>query len=273
MLADLHSHSYYSDGIFSPTQLVNMAKNANCDLFSLSDHDTTAGINEAQKTAKDINLNFINGVEISASWRNTTIHILGLGIDINNHILQKGLKQHQDFRSTRAQKIANSLEAAGISNAMDKTLKFVKKSMITRTHFARMLVANGICKNNASVFKRYLVNNKPGFVTGSWSSLEDVVSWVKLSGGLSVVAHPCRYRMTKTKIQQLLVDFKECGGDGIEIITSNTSLAEINYIDKLSQDIELLHSFGSDFHGDNSYVEIGKLKKSINSNKAIWRYL
>ena len=156
MNIDLHNHSYYSDGVLSPTEVVHMAKQQGCDVFALTDHDTLDGLNEALVQANKLGMEFVSGVEVSAMWRNMTIHILGLGIDIENEVLKSGLDQHQEFRQIRAEKMARGLAGAGIVGAMEKVKKIAKTDMITRTHFAQMLIQEGFCKDMKSVFRRFL---------------------------------------------------------------------------------------------------------------------
>ncbi|WP_225879672.1 PHP domain-containing protein [Abyssogena phaseoliformis symbiont] len=170
MVIDLHNHSYYSDGVLSPTEVVVcLAKKQNCDVFALTDHDTIDGLSEASLEANKLNLQFVFGTEISAIWNNMTIHILGLKIDLNNKILQAGLKKHQQLREIRSEKIARSLGGAGIIGAMEKTKAFAKTRMITRIHFSQMLIQEGICKDMKSVFRRFLVGKKPGGVGVKWA--------------------------------------------------------------------------------------------------------
>jgi predicted metal-dependent phosphoesterase TrpH len=266
MVVDLHTHSYYSDGIFSPAEVITQAKNAGCEIVALTDHDSTQGLAEARTVAQKYNMHFINGVEISATWKNRTIHINGLGFDENNENLQQLLQYHQELRQDRANKMAQSLEAAGITNAYENTAKLVQKSMITRTHFARMLIQQGVCKDMKSVFNRYLTNKKPGGIQTVWSSLEEVVEIIKKSGGKSVIAHPLRYRLTHTKIKQLFADFKHFGGDGVEVITGNSHTDDIHLVDKWSKEFNLAQSLGSDFHGDNNYIQVGKLSSFVLNN-------
>jgi len=274
MKADLHNHSYYSDGVLSPTEVVKLASQANCDLFSLTDHDTTDGIAEAQLEADKLNLNLINGVEISALWRNMAIHILGLGIDINNDILQAGLEHNQKLRKERAEKIALGLWRSGIKDALEKTQAFSKTNMLTRTHFAQMLISEGYCKDMKSVFRRYLTGKKPGGVGVQWESYDDVIKWIHASGGKALIAHPLRYRMTNTKIKKLLIDFKDAFGDGLEVVTGTSTQDEINLCSQWTKDYNLLASCGSDFHGwPNQRLRIGNLKDLPDTDKAVWRYL
>ena len=223
MKVDLHNHSYYSDGVFSPSEVVGLANEAGCDLFSLTDHDTTAGVAEAQIEADKLGVKLLNGVEISAFWRNMTIHIVGLGIDLNNDKLQEGLAHNQQLREDRAEKIALGLWRSGIKDALEKTQKLSKTSMLTRTHFAQMLIKEGYCKDMKSVFRRYLTGKKPGGVRVEWKNINKVVDWIHAAGGKAVIAHPFRYRMTQTKIKNMLIDFKEVLGDGIEVVTATST--------------------------------------------------
>jgi len=274
MKADLHNHSYYSDGVLSPSQVVKLASEAECDLFSLTDHDTTDGIAEAQLEANKLNLNFINGVEISAFWRNMAIHILGLGIDINNDILQTGLEHNQKLRKERAEKIALDLWRSGIKDALEKTQSFSKTDMLTRTHFAQMLISEGYCKDMKAVFRRYLTGKKPGGVRVEWEDFDEVVRWIHAAGGKAFIAHPFRYRMTHTKIKTLLNDFKCVLGDGIEVVTGTSSEEEIQLGSQWAGKYDLLATCGSDFHGwPNQRVRIGNLRDLPDPEKAVWKYL
>jgi len=274
MKADLHNHSYYSDGVLSPSEVIKLASQAECDLFSLTDHDTTDGIAEAQLEANKLNLNLVNGVEISALWRNMAIHILGLGIDINNEILQTGLEHNQKLRKERAEKIALGLWRSGIKDALEKTQSFSKTNMLTRTHFAQMLISEGYCKDMKAVFRRYLTGKKPGGVRVEWREFDEIVHWIHAAGGKALIAHPFRYRMTHTKIKTMLNDFKCVLGDGIEVVTGTSSDEEIQLGSQWAGKYNLLATCGSDFHGwPNQRVRIGNLRDLPDPEKAIWRYL
>jgi len=274
MKVDLHNHSYYSDGVFSPTEVVRLADEADCDLFALTDHDTTDGLAEAQQMADELSVNLVSGVEISALWRNMTIHIVGLGIDINNDILQKGLNYNQKLREERAEKIALGLRRAGITDALEKTQNLSKTDMLTRTHFAQMLIREGYCKDMKSVFRRYLTGKKPGGVRVEWKNIDEVVGWIHAAGGQAVLAHPFRYKMTQTKIKNMLIDFKEILGDGVEVVTATSTDEEITLSNQWAKEYELLSSCGSDYHGwPNQRIQIGSLRDLPNLDNAIWRYL
>ena len=274
MKVDLHNHSYYSDGVFSPAEVVRLADEADCNLFALTDHDTTDGLSEAQQMADELSVNLISGVEISALWRNMTIHIVGLNTDINNNILQKGLSYNQSLRKERAEKISLGLRRAGVRDALEKTKELSKTDMLTRTHFAQMLIREGYCKDMKSVFRRFLTGKKPGASRVEWRSFDEVVGWIHAAGGLAVIAHPFRYRMTQTKIKKMLIDFKEVLGDGVEVVTATSTDEEITLSDQWTKEYKLLSSCGSDYHGwSNQRIQIGCLRDLPNPNNAIWRYL
>ena len=274
MKVDLHNHSYYSDGVFSPSEVVRFADDAGCDLFALTDHDTTDGLDEAQHMADKLSVNLVSGVEIFAFWRNMTIHIIGLDIDINSDILQAGLVHNQQLRKERAEKIALGLWRAGITDALEKTQALSKTDMLTRTHFAQMLIREGYCKDMKSVFRRYLNGKKPGGVRVEWKNIDEVVGWIHAAGGQAVLAHPFRYRMTQTKIKNMLTDFKEVLGDGIEVVTATSTNEEITVSNKWAKEYKLLSSCGSDYHGwPNQRIQIGCLRDLPNLDNAIWRYL
>ena len=270
MKIDLHNHSYCSDGVLSPTEVVRLAKEESCDVFALTDHDTTDGLVEAKIEAGKLGLEFVPGVEVSAMWSNMTIHILGLGIDVNNKVLQAGLKQHQEFRAIRALKMARGLGGAGVVNAMEKTQAVAKRSMITRTHFAQMLIQEGICKDMKSVFKRFLTGKKPGGVKSEWAQYDEVISWIHTAGGVAVLAHPLRYRMTNTKVKRMMSDLAANGCNGVEVVTGSSSADEITLMSQWARELGLLASSGSDYHGwPNQRVRIGRLQDLPNQSKNI----
>jgi predicted metal-dependent phosphoesterase TrpH len=272
MKVDLHNHSYYSDGVLSPTEVVHLAKEQGCDVFALTDHDTVDGLAEAKTEADRLGMQFIPGVEMSAMWSNMTIHILGLGVDGDNETLQAGLKQHQDFRQLRAEKMARGLGGAGVVSAMEKTQALAKKGMITRTHFAQMLIQEGVCKDMRSVFKRFLTGKKPGGVGGKWAQFDEVIEWIHAAGGRAVLAHPFRYRMTNTKVKRMMGDLATNGCDGVEVVTGSSSKDEITLTSQWARELGMLSSQGSDYHGwPHQRIQIGHLLDMPNPENSIWR--
>jgi predicted metal-dependent phosphoesterase TrpH len=205
-------------------------------------------------------------------WNNMTVHIVGLNIDINNKTLQDGLQRHQNFRQIRAEKMARGLGGAGVFNALEKVKLVAKKGMITRTHFAQMLVQEGVCKDMRSVFKRFLTAKKPGGVGGKWAQYDEVIEWINIAGGKSVLAHPLRYRMTNTKIKRLLSNMSDVGLDGVEVVTGSSSIDEITLVSQWAKEFDLLASIGSDYHGwPNQRINIGNLQAMPKINKTVWQ--
>ena len=269
---DLHSHSTVSDGSLSPEHLVARAIDQGVDVLALTDHDGTEGIIAAQAAAQGTKLSLVTGVEISVTWGSSTIHILGLKLDHKNEALQKGLKKIRDYRKERAFKIAERLEKSGISGAYEGASQYASPVMLGRVHFAKFLVDKGHAKNINDVFKRYLVRNKPGYVSGEWATLAQAVNWINGAGGQAVIAHPARYKMTATKLRRLITEFKELGGVGLEVVSGRQHPEEIKTLAKLANDFNLLASCGSDFHSpDNTWVELGRLPELPSSVNPIWK--
>jgi 3',5'-nucleoside bisphosphate phosphatase len=270
-LYDLHTHSTASDGTLSPADLVRRAKQAGVSVMALTDHDSTEGIPEAQGTALRQGIDLVPGVEISVTWGPYVIHVVGLGIDIGYAPLQQGLSGLREQREERAQEMGRRLEKDGIDGAYAGAKAFSNGRLISRTHFARFLVDRGYVEDTAKVFKRYLVRGKPGYVPGSWASLEQVVGWIRDAGGQSVIAHPARYPFTRTKLRRLFDEFVELGGDGIEVVSGNYSRDNCLTMARHAMDFELLGSVGSDFHGpEYSRIEVGRMLDIPEGVTPIW---
>lgn len=268
---DLHSHSTASDGSWPPEELVGMAGRQQVDVLALTDHDTTAGITEAAQAAARNGLKFVPGVEISVTWKKHTIHILGLNIDPLHQPLQQGLEKLRVFRDWRAEEIGRKLEKSGVENALEGALAYARGALITRTHFAHYLVEKGLAKDMRDVFKRFLVKNKPGFVSGQWADLDQAVSWIRGSGGQAVVAHPARYRMTLSKLREFIGDFVECGGECIEVVSSSHSRDERHIMAGIARTYGLHASCGSDYHGpENPWVHLGKFAEFPEGCTPVW---
>ena len=269
---DLHSHSTASDGSLSPEHLIARAIEQGVDVLALTDHDGTEGIMAARTAAEGTTLSLVTGVEISVTWGRSTVHILGLNVDTQNEVLQKGLAEIRDYRRERAVKIAERLEKSGIMGAYEGASQYASPVMLGRVHFAKFLVDKGHAKSINDVFKRYLVRNKPGYVSGEWATLAQAVTWINEAGGQAVIAHPARYKMTATKLGRLVTEFKDLGGVGIEVVSGRQHPEEIKTLAKLTNDFELLASRGSDFHSpDNTWVELGRIPPLPTSVNPVWQ--
>ncbi|NNJ95423.1 MAG: PHP domain-containing protein [Halobacteria archaeon] len=257
---DLHSHSLASDGTLSPDELVQAAATAGVDVLALTDHDTVDGIAEAQASAALAGMRLVPGVEISVSWQSQTLHVLGLGIDPANALLGRGLGQLSAFRDWRAEEIGRRLARAGIPGAWDGACRLARGRIVSRTHFARFLVEQGHAGSMREVFRRYLVNNRPGYVSGDWAALDEVLAWIRAAGGMAVLAHPARYRMSASKLRRCTGEFRECGGAGMEVVSGSHTPDQVRSMATLCCNEGLLASCGSDYHGpENPWIRLGEL--------------
>lgn len=255
-LYDLHTHTTASDGSLSPLALVQHAKLCATDVLAVTDHDITLGLDQAESAARDVGITFVPGIEISVTWDSQTVHIVGLHIDRHAPGLLQGLETIHTFRQWRAEEIGRRLAKAGIEGAYEGACKFANGKIISRTHFARFLVEQGHAQDTRQVFTRFLTYNKPGYVPGRWATLEQALNWIHEAGGLAVLAHPARYRFTATKLRQLIGEFHELGGIGIEVVSGSHSADDIQQFAKLARQQQLYASRGSDYHGpETAYAD------------------
>lgn len=269
---DLHCHSNYSDGMLSPSALAARAKDNGVDVWAMTDHDEVCGIAEARAAAQTLDLPFVSGVEISVTWSNQTVHIVGLQIDETNTALVNGLAATRGGREARAREIAAQLEKAGIANAFEGSLKYVgNPDLISRTHFARYIVELGLAKDLSDVFSKYLGEGKPGFVPHRWTSLQNSVAWIRAAGGIAVIAHPGRYKFNELAFDALFTEFKNLGGSAIEVTTGSHSVDQYEQYAKVANQYGFLASRGSDFHGPGeSRVDLGALPALPGNVQAVW---
>lgn len=259
--ADLHCHSVVSDGTLTPEELAQRAHANGVKLWSLTDHDELGGQERAKAAASALKMDYLAGVEISVTWMGQTIHIVGLGIDHQDPGILDGLKRTREGRGDRAKQMAEQLLQVGISGAYEGALHYAgNHDLISRTHFARFLVEQGVCKDTEQVFKNYLVEDKPGFVAHRWASLDQAIGWIRQAGGVSVIAHPGRYKLNAIQRDELFQFFKEHGGAGIEVITGSHSPDQYQEYGKIAKQYGFLASRGSDFHDPSeSHIDLGVL--------------
>ncbi len=270
---DLHTHSTASDGTLAPRELVSRAAEAGVDVIALTDHDTTQGVVEGAAEARRCGLGFIPGVEISVTWAQSTVHLIGLGVDPEDAPLQRGLGRLRAFRDWRAEEIGRRLERdAGICDALDGARALSSGTLVSRTHFARHLVARGLARDVRGVFKRYLIQGRPGHVPGDWAGLEEAVGWVRGAGGRAVIAHPARYRLSRSKLMRLLHEFRQAGGEGLEVVSGSHSREECFAMAACATQLGLLASTGSDYHGPQEpWIHLGELPPLPPGCTPIWR--
>lgn len=274
--ADLHCHSTVSDGLLTPAELVRRAKANAVDLLALTDHDEIGGLAEAAAAAADIGLRFCNGVEISVSWGDDqTVHIVGLGFDAGHAPLVDGLVTVRSGRDSRARRMAAELDKVGIHGAYEGALKYAgNPALISRAHFARYIVELGHAKEVKNVFDWWLAKGKPGYVGHPWATMADALGWIHGAGGIAVVAHPGRYRLTKAELLDMLAAFKDLGGRGLEVISGSHGEEEMRECANIARKFGFLASRASDFHGPGeSWIDLGRLPDLPPDLTPVWSEL
>lgn len=273
--ADLHCHSVVSDGTLTPEELAARAHAGGVTLWALTDHDEIGGQHRAAAAANALGMDYLTGVEISVTFADTTVHIVGLGFDADDAQLAQGLADTRGGRGGRAQEIAHQLAGAGIPGAYEGALRYAgNPELISRTHFARFLVETGACHDTAEVFRRYLTEGKPGFVPHRWATLGNAVRWITEAGGMAVIAHPARYKFSANEEYALFTEFKQHGGLGVEVVTGSHTPAEYPVYAAMAREFGLAASRGSDFHSpDESHVDLGALPPLPSGLTPVWEQL
>jgi 3',5'-nucleoside bisphosphate phosphatase len=270
---DLHTHSTYSDGVLTPAELVHRAASRGVSLLALTDHDETGGLAEATRTASEVDILLVPGVEISAIWNGQTVHIVGLDIDAHAPQLADGLASIRRSRGERAVRIAAQLDAVGVTGSLPGAARYAGDSVaIGRGHFARFLVEQKHVRNTSDAFSRYLGAGRSGYVAPTWPELATAIDWIHCAGGQAVLAHPDRYRLAPRVMQSLLEAFAQSGGDAIEIGGDGRfkSSAQI----RLARQFGFALSSGSDFHAPGKNVaDLGDVTKIPDGVPAVWQRL
>jgi hypothetical protein len=268
---DLHSHTMKSDGTLTPTELVERAASQGVHVLALTDHDVTDGIPEAQTAADQCGVRLVPGVEVSVNWQGRTIHVVGLGIRHDDAILTQGLAGLRAMRNERGREIGKHLERAGVEGAYEGARRYSHGKILSRTHFARYLVEVGYARDIGKAFRHYLLRGKSGYVHCEWTDLENCIEWIHGAGGQAVIAHPGRYPMGSGAMRRLLGEFRDLGGDGVEIVCGNNNRDESERFARLASDFGLLASCGSDFHGpDQHWRELGRLAMFPEGCTPVW---
>ena len=268
----MHNHSTRSDGLLSPTQLIELAARAGVDAIALTDHDTTEGLDEAGEAARALGLQWVPGVEVSVTWGDTTLHVVGLGIDPTASAMKEGLKSIRDGRLGRAEQMANALKNLGVPGALEGALaRAPNENMLSRTHFARYLVESGVVKDTQAAFDKYLATGKPAYVAHQWATLEEAVRWIRTSGGVPVLAHPGRYGLKPWARAELLEEFRRLGGEAIEVVTGSHRPEQYATWRRVAEEYGFLASRGADYHGPGeSPYEPGRLPPLPETLTPVW---
>jgi hypothetical protein len=269
---DLHCHSTRSDGLLIPADVVRRAAGRGVDVLALTDHDELAGLGEAREAAREAGITLIDGSELSVSWHDDTVHIVALGIDPDNAELVSGLESIRSGRDARARRIAAALAEAGIPGAFEGALTYVtSERLISRTHFARHLIDSGHARDMKDAFRHFLTPGKPGYVSHVWASLSQVVGWIHQAGGQAVIAHPGRYKVSSAQLRTLIGEFRDLGGDAIEVVSPSHTPAQYAEFAAIARAFALKASCGSDFHGPGeSRMDFGDLPPMPAGVDPVW---
>jgi predicted metal-dependent phosphoesterase TrpH len=273
--ADLHCHSVVSDGTLTPEELAARAAANGVELWSLTDHDEISGQHRAAAAARSHGMKYLTGTEISVTFAGHTVHIVGLGFNADDPEMQRGLLATRGGREQRAREMAEGLAQVGIKDAYEGALKYVgNPELISRTHFGRFLVETGVCRDTNEVFRRFLTEGKPGYVSHRWASLKAAVQWITQAGGMAVIAHPARYNFTANEEYALFTEFKAHGGQGVEVVTGSHTAAEYVTYGEAAREYGLAASRGSDFHSPGeSHTDLGQLPFLPGELTPVWEVL
>ncbi|MDR2244829.1 MAG: PHP domain-containing protein [Burkholderiales bacterium] len=269
---DLHCHSTASDGTLTPTALVARAVQRGVHCLAITDHDDVSGLPEAHQAGAGTSLRIVNGVELSSLWERRTIHIVGLFFDADAPVLQEALAAVRAARRQRAEAISHALARAGIGGALEGARRFVtNEALISRLHFARFLVDQGHVSSKQKAFNRYLGQGKPAHVSPLWPGISESIAVLHAAGGMAVLAHPGRYPLTDTAMRRLLEEFRDSGGDAIEVFSSSHTPSQNERFVEYARFYGFKASLGSDFHDpEESYIDLGALPPLPSGLTPVW---
>jgi predicted metal-dependent phosphoesterase TrpH len=270
MNVDLHCHTNVSDGDLSPAELIELAEERNINMLSITDHDSIKAYDSARATNSGLRL--IPGIEFSSYWNKFGVHIVGLNLDLASSSLQQGVAQQSQAREQRAEKIAEKLGRLGFEDCLAGAKSFTSGGQVGRPHFAQHLVAVGAVSSIQQAFKKYLGAGKAGDIKEQWADIAQVVDWIRGAGGVAVLAHPTKYKMTGSKINQLITDFAAVGGEAIEVISGLQIPSVTKDMARLCNRHGLLASCGSDFHSNQQpWAALGMVAPLPDSCTPVWQ--
>lgn len=273
VLIDFHTHSTASDGELTPSALLERAVARRIRCFAITDHDTVDGYLAVREAGREQGLVceslvgagpegegpgrerlvLVSGVEFSCRWSGVTVHIVGLGMDVEHPAMREGLARLAEARLDRGAKIARRLERLGFPGALDGALAEAGDSQLGRPHFAAWMLQQGHVDSFSEAFDKHLGQGKPGDVKAFWPELAEVTRWIVAAGGTAIVAHPLKYKLTATKLRRLVGDFKAAGGSALELVNGRQNPAQTAQLRRLAEECALAVSAGSDFHRDSTF--------------------
>ncbi|NMP33483.1 PHP domain-containing protein [Thalassotalea sp. M1531] len=270
---DFHTHTNLSDGKLKPEQLIDRAVNFQVQALAITDHDTVAAFDSANRyiLEQSYKLTLISGIELSTLWQNFEIHIVGLNIDIEHPALLALIAKQQQAREARALMMNEKLAKCGFDSMLSKAKALAGEGSITRAHFARVLHDEGHVSTMQAAFDKYIGKGKRAFVKPQWCDIEAAVSAIHQAGGTAIIAHPMRYDMTSKWLRRLILDFKEVGGDGMEIVLPQMNPEQRRLMLTFCLEYDLYASLGSDFHYPSKWSDLGRNLSLPEQVKPIWQ--
>jgi 3',5'-nucleoside bisphosphate phosphatase len=271
---DLHSHTTASDGKLSPSDLCMHAQHCRVDLLAITDHDSVEGYRIARDWLQqnpETSLRLLPAIEYSSVWGTLGVHVVGLGIDSEHATTVEACRFFSTARRQRAQMIGDRLAKLGMPGATEGALALAGSAQIGRPHFARYLVTQRHVRSEEEAFDRFLGAGKPGDIKVLWPELAQVIEWIKTAGGVAVLAHPLKYRLTATRLRKLVAEFAACGGGAIEVVVGKQALQDSQFLAQLAAQHCLQASVGSDFHGvSTSWCQLGETSDLPKTCEPVW---
>ena len=269
MICDLHSHTSFSDGVLTPPELIDRAIEKGVDMLAITDHDTIDAFKETQLTQDGLKL--IPGIELSTQWGSVGIHVLGLNFDLGSKSIHTAARIQSETRCERARRISSNLEKKGIEDAFDGASRLSAGTYIGRPQFAQHLINIGKVDSMHDAFKKYMGDGKAGDVKNHWAELSQIIQWIRDANGIAVLAHPLKYKLTRTRLKRLLDSFIDAGGQGMEVISGQQTPQQTSGMAQLCEQKNLLASCGSDFHMPGKpWAELGRFPVLPKSVSPVW---
>ncbi len=274
MRVDLHSHTNASDGMLSPPDLCQHAQRCGIELLAITDHDTVAGYRVARSWIQqnaEVALQLLPAVEYSSVWSTIGVHVVGLGIDSEHAATLAACEYYTEARRKRADMIGARLTKLGMPGATAGALALAGSAQVGRPHFARYLVAQRHVRSEDEAFDRFLGAGKPGDIKLLWPEMGQVIDWISAAGGVAVLAHPLKYRLTATRLRKLVADFTAFGGVAMEVVVGRQSTQDSQFLAQLAAHHHLQASVGSDFHGaGSSWCQLGEIADLPKICEPVW---
>lgn len=271
---DLHSHTKYSDGSLSAQALIALAIERGITHLAITDHDTVQAhlqLTENNNSYATEKINIIKGIELSSQWNNMGVHIVGLNIDIHSTAITAAVKHQTQLRIERVKTIAKKLLQRGFPDITQGAMILAGDGQVGRPHIAQHMVDEGLVSSVGQAFNKYLGAGKVGDISSVWPDLECVVEWINAAGGLAVLAHPSRYKMTRTKRRRLMADFSDAGGQAIEVCAGNQVPGVAEEMAAVCDEFGFHASVGSDFHNpDYKWVKLGQYPSLPKACRPVW---